>query len=227
MRVTAIVPAAGAGSRFFKKKGWRKPFFILKDRPILAHTLAALSGSGRIDEIIVVVHKDDIKKCRNLINKYRLGKVRGIVAGGGTRFRSVKNGLAQVSKEADIVFIHDGARPLIDKRIISDSISACRRFGAAVCGVPVISTVKSVRRDLTVKDTPDRKSLYMIQTPQVFRKKTIEEAYRKPIKNVSRITDDAMLVERLGYKIKIVSGSYKNIKVTTPQDLLLAEALIR
>ncbi|MEE8360215.1 MAG: IspD/TarI family cytidylyltransferase, partial [Candidatus Omnitrophota bacterium] len=175
MKVTAIVPAAGAGSRFLKKKGRRKPFFILKDRPILAHTLAALSCSDRIDEIVVVVHKGDIKKCRNLIKRYCLKKVRGIVAGGNTRFRSVKNGLAQVPKDADIVFIHDGARPLIDKRMISDSINACRRFGAAVCGVPVISTVKSVRPDLTVKDTPDRKSLYMIQTPQVFRKSTIEE----------------------------------------------------
>jgi 2-C-methyl-D-erythritol 4-phosphate cytidylyltransferase len=227
MKVTAIVPAAGAGVRFVKKKGRRKPFFIVKDKPILVHTLTALASSKRIKGIVVVVHKDDVKKCSLLIKRFNLKKIYKVIPGGKTRFESVKKGLSCVPGDSDIIFIHDGVRPLIDKKMISDSIKMCARFDAVACGVPVISTVKSVRSDLTIKATPDRRSLYMIQTPQVFKKDTISKAYRQAVRDGSRITDDAMLVERLGRKIKIVNGSYRNIKVTTPQDLSLAEVLMR
>lgn len=226
-KVTAIVPAAGAGSRFSKKKGQRKPFFIVKNKPILIHTLTALANSNRINNIVVVVHKDDITKCRGAIKKFGVNKVLDVIPGGATRFESVKRGLSRVPRDSGMILIHDGVRPLIDKRMISAAIKGCARFGASVCGVPVVSTVKSVRKDLIVKNTPDRSRLYIAQTPQVFNKDTISRAYNLKIRNSSRITDDSMLVERLGCRIKMVSGSYKNIKVTTPEDLVLMERLMR
>jgi 2-C-methyl-D-erythritol 4-phosphate cytidylyltransferase len=229
MRVTAIVPAAGQGIRMSgrTKEGLRKPFFVVMDRPILVHTLSALSASSRIDDIIIVVHKDDVDKCKRLVKKYGLKKVVKVVPGGNTRFESVKNGLSHLPKGTEVVVIHDGVRPFVDDKMISDSIDACARFGAAVCGVPVVSTIKSVAGDLTVMSTPDRSKLFLVQTPQVFLRETIEKAYELPLKDMACITDDSMLVERMGHKVKVVDGSYRNIKVTTPEDIILAKALLR
>ena len=229
MRITAVVPAAGQGIRMSgrTKGGLRKPFFVVRKRPILVHTLSALSGSRRIDDIVVIVHKDDVDKCEKLVRRFGLKKVVKVASGGKTRFESVKRGLSCVPKETEIVVIHDGVRPFVDNKMISDSVDACARFGAAVCGVPVVSTVKSVSGDLTVMSTPDRSRLFLVQTPQVFMKETIEKAYRLPMKDKARITDDSMLVERMGHKVKIVSGSYRNIKVTTPEDIILAKALLK
>lgn len=229
MKVTAVVPAAGAGLRFSKKKGPRKPFFIVKGKPLLIHTLRALEDSGRIDDIVVAIHKDDLAKCRKAVKRFNLKKVRRIITGGKTRFESVKRGLSFVADDAGIILIHDGARPLIDKNTIRDTIEACRRFGAVVCGVPVVSTVKFVDRDLIVKTTPDRKGIYAVQTPQVFKRDIILKAYYTPRRSRSQrsVTDDSMLVERLGYRVKMIPGFYENIKVTAPQDLMLVEALLR
>ncbi len=227
MRVTAIVPAAGAGSRITKKKGQRKPFFVVSSRPILIHTLLALEGSRCIDDIIVVVHRDDIKRCRTLFKKFKLKKIKIVVSGGKTRFESVKKGLSFVSGASDIVLIHDGVRPFVDKRVIKDSVRACKRFGAAVVGVGVVSTVKALDKRSRIKATVDRKALCIAQTPQVFKRSIILRAYNKASKDGSGITDDSMLVERLGYKVKVVPGSYENIKVTTPGDLMLVEAILR
>jgi len=227
MKVTAIVPAAGAGSRITKKKGRRKPFFILNNKPILIHTLLALEGSRCIDDIIVVVNKNYIAKCKAIVKRYGLKKVDKIISGGETRFESVKEGLAFIAGNSDVVFIHDGVRPLINEKIISDSIKACKRFGAAVCGIPVVSTVKFINNNLTVKATPDRRRLYMVQTPQVFKRHIILRAYKTHNRPRRLITDDSMLVEKLGYKVKIIPGSYENIKVTTAQDMILAESLLK
>lgn len=227
LRVSAVVPAAGAGLRFGRKEGRRKLFFVVNRKPILIHTLLALEASGLIDDIIVVVRRGDIGRWRKAIKGFGLKRIKQITAGGRTRAESVKNGLSFVPKESKIVLIHDGVRPVIDKKIIARSINASRRFGAAVCGVPVVPTIKSANKDGTVKSTPDRSSLYSIQTPQVFKKDVILRAYKNALKHPSRITDDSMLVERLGYKVKIISGSHKNIKITTPEDLILAEELLK
>ncbi|MBL7068402.1 MAG: 2-C-methyl-D-erythritol 4-phosphate cytidylyltransferase [Candidatus Omnitrophica bacterium] len=229
MRVTAIVPAAGAGSRIAIKKGRRKPFLIVNDKPILIHTLIALERSGVIDDIIVVVHRDDVARCITALRRYGLRKITRVIAGGKTRFESVRKGLFSVKGNPDAVIVHDGVRPIIDKDIISKSIKACRRFGAAVCGVPATSTHKLVRNDLTVKATADRRRLYSIQTPQVFKKDIILKAYKRyaRCKQSDGITDDSVLVEKLGYKVKVVPGSYENIKITTPQDLILAKMLLK
>jgi len=225
MKITAVVPAAGAGARFSKSAG-RKAFFPIKGRPLLLHTLLALESSGRIDNIIVVVRRDSVKRWERLISASKLRRVSAVIPGGRTRYDSVKKGLSMVGEASGVVIIHDGARPIIDDKIINDSIKACLRYGAAVCCVPLVSTVKEARGGLTVRRTPDRRTLYAAQTPQVFKKDIIIDAYARS-RSARGVTDDSMLVERAGYKVRIVPGSYKNIKVTTPQDMLVAEALLR
>jgi len=225
MNVTAVVPAAGIGSRIARKKGPRKPFLIVKGRPILVHTLNALENSKYINDIIVVVHNKDVGQWRSITSRYRLKKIRNIIAGGKTRHESVKKGLSFIHGSCDMVLIHDGVRPLISGRIIRDTIKACKRYGAAVAGMPVTSTVKTVTKALRVESTPNRKRLYIAQTPQVFKKDIILRAYKRYAMGRGA-TDDSMLVERLKIKVKMVPGSYDNIKITTPKDLLLAESIL-
>ncbi len=224
MKVTAIVPAAGDGKRCKNRKGVRKPFFNLKGRPILACTLEALAGSAEVDEIIVVVHPEDIGRAWGVIKKYRLGKIKAVVAGGSTRAASVRNALAAAPEDAHIILIHDGARPFVSKAMIRDSVKSCVRHGASVCAVPAVSTIKTVNKGLTVTGTPDRRAIYEAQTPQAFKKDVIYKAYRNF--RTRKATDDSMLVERAGHTVKIVPGSYRNIKITTPEDLALAEILL-
>jgi len=229
MRVTAIVPAAGAGSRIAEKKGIRKPFLILNSKPILIHTLVALERSSAIDDIIAAVHKDDVARCESALRRYGLKKIVRVIAGGKTRFESVRNALFSVESDSGIIIVHDGVRPIIDRAIITRCVKACGRFGAAVCGVPAKSTHKIVWSNLTVAATLDRRRLYDIQTPQVFKRDIILKAYKRYAgrKRSDGITDDSMLVERLGYKVKVVPGSYENIKITTPQDLILTKILLK
>ena len=229
MRVTAIVPAAGSGIRMSMKKGRKKPFLIVRGKPLLAYALSTLEGSRAIDDIIVAVGRSDVPRCRAIVKKYGLKKVRKVVPGGRTRFDSVKKALSSLPKSSGVVVIHDGARPLVSRETIEDTVKACRRFDASVCGVPATSTLKFVKKDMTVNMTPDRRELFIIQTPQAFKRELIMKAYgarRKP-RDRTYITDDSMLVEMLGYKVKVVRGSYKNIKITTRQDLVLAERLLK
>jgi len=228
MRVTAIVPAAGSGIRMSMKKGRKKPFLIIRGKPLLVHALSALEGSRAIDDIIVAVSKSDVPRCRTMVKKYGIKKVRKVIAGGRTRFDSVKKALSSLPKLSGVVVVHDGARPLVSGGIIEDTVKACRRFDASVCGVPATSTLKFVKKDMTVNMTPDRRELFIIQTPQAFKRELILKAYgarRKP-HDRTYVTDDSMLVEMLGYKVKVVRGSYKNIKITTRQDLIVAEKLL-
>lgn len=211
--------------RIAKKRGQRKPLLIVMGKPLLIHTLLALEASGHIDEIIVAVHKNDIRKWNTAIKKFKLKRIKGVIAGGKTRFESVKRSLSFLNDGSGVIVIHDGVRPFVNKKMISDSIEACKVSGAAIVGVPAISTVKSVDRALWVKGTPDRRRLYVTQTPQVFKREVILKAYNT--RYTPDVTDDSMLVERLGYKIKMVLGSYENIKVTTPEDLILVEAILK
>ena len=228
MKVTAIIPAAGAGKRFSMKKGQKKPFFILKNKPILIYTLEALENSLLIDDIVVVVHKNDIEKWQKAIKKHKLKKIRAVIAGAETRSGSVKKGLnfLKPGKRKDIVFIHDGVRPFISKKIISDTIRAALKFGAAVFGMPVTSTIKFVSSRLDVENTPKRSRLYTIQTPQAFKRDIILKAYQIQPRRLDLVTDDSMLVERMGCRVKVVKGSYRNIKITTPEDIALARKLL-
>ncbi|MBN2453159.1 MAG: 2-C-methyl-D-erythritol 4-phosphate cytidylyltransferase [Candidatus Omnitrophica bacterium] len=221
-RTIAIVPAAGSGRRLSLKR--KKPFVLLRGMPIVIRTLKALEACGIIEAIVVASEPSCMKRLFTLVRRYRLKKVLDIVAGGRTRFESVRNCLGCVDPSFDIVVIHDGARPFVEKNIIEESIKLAAKFGGCISAVAENDTVKLAGRDLFVERTLDRGRLYRAQTPQVFRRDIIKEAYERA--SGTGITDDAGLVEGLGKKVKILAGSYRNIKITTKEDLKSAEAFL-
>ena len=220
--VTAIVPAAGSGRRL--KADRDKPYILLKKKPIIIHTLQRLSASPLINEIILAVSKKHIILILALIKKFKIKKIKAVVTGGRTRSESVYNGIKNISDKTDIVLIHDGVRPLIDNKLIAKVIKAAKRFKAAVLAVPVVATVKESGPRQLVKKTLVRNKIWAVQTPQAFERDLIITAYSKAGSRKSQASDDAFLVEKLGYPVKIVKGLYSNIKVTTKEDLILAEA---
>ncbi|SHH75445.1 2-C-methyl-D-erythritol 4-phosphate cytidylyltransferase [Caloranaerobacter azorensis DSM 13643] len=223
--ISVIVPAAGMGKRMNSKIN--KQFIKIKDIPVLARTLMEFNKCDYIDEIIVVTRYDEIDFCqKEIIDKYKLDKVKKVIQGGKERQDSVYNGLKEVNKKSDIVLIHDGARPFVKRNIIEENIKFALEYGACVTGVPVKDTIKKVDLNGEIISTPNRKELWAIQTPQTFRYDLILKAYEKAKLDNFLGTDDSMLVERIGYKVKIVMGDYSNIKITTPEDLIIAETLV-
>jgi len=225
LKVTAIVPAAGSSRRM--KKGPRKPFLILGNKPILVRTLLKLQNSPHINEIVLVVNKRDLARSESLVKKFKLTKVITIMPGGKTRFESVQKGLCSIDQRTDLVFVHDGARPFLRKSIISEIIKEAMRFGSAVAARPATSTVKFVKKNLFIDFTPDRDKMWIIGTPQVFRKNILLKCYKTAGRSSKKIFDDSILAERLGNKVKVVLDSNKNIKITTPLDLTIAEAILK
>ncbi len=224
MKATAIVVAAGKGRRF--KSRVKKPFVKLARKPLVTYALTVFENSPLIRDSILVVAKPLIKKAKSLVKKYRLNKVRHIIKGGQIRQESVKNGLKHLDKKTSLVLIHDGARPFITARLVKKVIIAAKRFGAAIPAVPIKPTIKVSEDAYFVSYTPKRNHLWEAQTPQAFRREVIENAYRK-MSRKRHYTDDAVLVEEAGKKIRIVEGDYKNIKITTIEDLKIAEALLK
>ena len=225
--VSAIVLAAGKGSRM--KSDTAKQFMEINGKPMLYYSLKVFDASV-VDEIVLVTRSSDIDYVREeIVEKYGFQKVRRIVSGGKERFNSVNNGIKACDKRNKIIMIHDAARPCISNRMILDSISAARRYKACTVAMPVKDTIKVVDEDGFAVDTPDRRTLYQIQTPQTFDRKTLEEAYeRLRISGDTDITDDTMIVERyLDISSKMIEGSYENIKVTTPEDIAIAEIYLR
>lgn len=225
--VTAIVLAAGSGSRMNQKK--EKQFLLLDGKPLLYYSLKTFEASI-VDEIILVTKEKDIEYCRTeIVEKYGFSKVKKIVPGGKERYDSVQKGIKASDRRHKTVMIHDAARPFVTNRMILDSISAARRYKACTVAVPVKDTIKVVDDYGFGEETPDRSKLYQIQTPQTFDREVITEAYsRLRISGDKDITDDTMIVERyLNQKVKMVEGSYRNIKVTTPEDMIFAEAIIK
>lgn len=232
MKVAAIVAAAGKGERMKAKA--HKAFVLLGKEPILAHTLKALDASDTVSEIIVVVHQSDLPKARLLVKKGKFKKIKDVIAGGKRRMDSVRSGLAAVSEDAEYVIVHDGCRPFINNKMISSVVGAADIFGAAITGMPVKPTIKQVEKGNFVAATLDRETLVEVQTPQAFRKDILLRAYDRafahdasaePAAAAAAATDDAVLAERLGIKVKVVDGSYGNIKITTPEDLKYAKTL--
>lgn len=224
MKVQVIVPAAGSGSRL--KSRVLKPLVLLRGKPLLAYCLEIFQQSSLIDSIIVVGPRTALRHFERLIKSRHLTKVRKVVAGGDTRSRSVAAGLRAVDKDTDLVMVHDAARPLVTSKMIADSLYACRGSAAAVVAVPVKPTIKQVAaKGSYVAKTLDRGTLWEAQTPQTFRRDILIKAHRQAQAHLA--TDDAALVERQGQRVKIVPGDYRNIKITTPEDLILAEALVR
>jgi len=221
-RVVAIVPAAGYGKRLGLKK--KKPFVLLKGKPLVVYALQALDKSRAIDGIIIAAEKPCVKYFKALVKKFKFRKVIDVVTGGRTRFESVKNCLEMVDDSFDIVLIHDGARPLVGEDEISGSVALARKYGACIVAVPESDTVKLSDKKLFIAGTLDRNTIFRAQTPQTFARGLIKRAYEKA--KSGSFTDDAGLMESLGHRVKILKGSYKNIKITTKEDLKLAEVIL-
>lgn len=221
-RVAAIVPSAGQGKRLGLKV--KKPFVSLGGKPLIAHALETLDKCRIIDGIVIAAECSCIKDFEDLADKFKFKKIINIIVGGKTRYESVRNCLETLDSSFDIILIHDGVRPFVEKSMIEHSVNLARKFGACIVAVPEIDTVKSVDSNLFVRKTLDRNQVFRAQTPQVFRRDLIEKAYA--VRGKGKITDDASLVEILGKKIKILEGSYRNIKITTKEDLKFAEALL-
>lgn len=232
-RVVAIVPAAGYGKRF--GEGKNKPFYPLMGKPLIIWTLEVLQNIEEITEIIPVLKEEDLIICGELVERYNITKVKRIVPGGKERQDSVYNAVRIIDDKTSVVLIHDGARPLVDKDLIRRAAVELKDYDGVVVGVPVKDTIKTVRgqesgsrgEDIIVEGTLNRNLLWAIQTPQVFVFHKIKDVYEKAMADKYYATDDAALVEWYGGKVKIIMGSYRNIKITTPEDILIAEALLK
>lgn len=224
--VSVVIPAAGMGKRMNSEIN--KQYIELKEKPILAHTIEKFENNKYIDEIVIVTRKDEMDFCKeNIVSKYNFRKIKSIVPGGKERRDSVFNGLKRISKNTDVVLIHDGARPFITDEIITNSIKEVLLHKAIVVGVPVKDTIKRVNQDEIIESTPDRKDLWSVQTPQGFIYDIIMKCYEKGLEDDIDVTDDSMLAEYYGYTVKMIMGSYKNIKITTPEDILIGESFIK
>lgn len=222
-KVVAIVPAAGSGKRLGSREN--KVFIRLGGKPLIVHALKALDSSGYIGTIIIAVQRSSIKRLKGIIKKYGINKA-GLVTGGGrTRSESVRNCFDLIRPPCDIVLIHDGARPFPSKDIIKNSVLMAKRYGACVSAVRQTDTVKLADRKLFIRKTLDRDSLWNAQTPQAFKYNLLKKAYSR-IGALHDITDDASCVESLGKKVKILEGSFRNIKITTKEDLKIAEVML-
>ncbi len=221
--VSAVIVSAGNSTRM---GGINKQFLEIDGIPVIAHSISAFQKFEFIDEIVIVTRESDIKEIQNLVNKYNFTKVTAIVCGGETRQLSVYNGVVKTSENSAIIAIHDGARPLVTVKVIEETIKAAAEFGAAATGVKVKDTVKVVDDNDNIIDTPDRTYMRFIQTPQVFKKSLYLDAV-KTVENSKDFTDDCKLLEAYGETVKFVDGDYENIKITTPEDVELAENYLK
>lgn len=215
--VAAIIPAGGTGSRM----GHRRPkqYVRLAGAPLIVHTLRVVARA--VDGVVVAVPADRLAATRRLFARHRISRVLGLVAGGAERQESVWNGLQRVPPEARWVIVHDAARPFVTVALVERVLAAARLHGAATCGLAVRETVKRVRGPL-VESTLDREGLWLVQTPQAFRRELLWEAHDKARRDGYTGTDDAVLVERLGARVAMVEGLPENLKITTPDDLRTA-----
>lgn len=222
-KITAVIPAAGLGRRF--GDGANKQFLMLGGKPLLIWAIQALEGLPDIYEIIPVLKDGDMESGIRMIEEYGIKKVRRIAPGGKERQDSVFHGLKIVSNKEGIVIVHDAVRPLIEPSLVAHAITQLKDCEGVVVGVPVKDTIKEVEEG-EVKRTLRRDGLWSVQTPQVFRYETIYEAYDRAVKESFYSTDDSALVEKYGGRVRMVMGSYKNIKITTPEDMKMAELFL-
>ncbi len=218
VRAVAIIPAGGAGTRMHARLP--KQYLPLGRTPLLVHTLRALAGAAVVSGIVVAVPRERVEATRRLLHAARVRKVLDVVAGGAERQESVWLGL-QAAGQPEWVLVHDAVRPFVTAALIARVLAAAGPTGAATCGLPVRETVKRVREDM-VETTLDRGGLWLIQTPQAFRRDLLWEAHDKARRDGYPGTDDAVLVERLGGRVAVVPGLAENLKVTTTADLRLA-----
>lgn len=225
MKVTAIITAAGKGKRMLHSVP--KHFIRLEDKPVLAYTLDVFERCPDVNQVLVVSRSGEEDYClKEVVEKYGYKKVLKIVIGGDRRQDSVYNGIKELDEDTDIVLVHDGVRPFVSQNTLSEAIKLAIFADGVVTAVPVKDTIKYVGDDGIIRATPDRSSLWHAQTPQVFKRRILEEAYVRAYNDKYTGTDESSLVERLGYKVKIVEGTVDNIKITTKEDLLFAEVIL-
>ena len=231
-KIAAVCLAAGQGKRMESKV--QKQYLLIEDKPVLYYALKAFQESP-VEEIVLVVGAGEEEYCKKeIVEYYGFDKVKAVVAGGKERYHSVFFGL-QAVEEADYVLIHDGARPFLNQDIIQRCIDGAIEHNACVAGMPVKDTIKLADHEGNIESTPERSRVWQIQTPQAFSYSLIKEAYsilieqeEKGIKTSIPVTDDAMVVEYFkNQKVHLVQGSYENIKITTPEDMIIASALMR
>ena len=222
---TAVIVAAGSGKRMGTKIS--KQFLPLVGREILAHTVDKFEAAEQIRDIVLVTGTEALQDVISMAREYAWKKVVSIVVGGKERQDSVYNGLRAVSADTDIILIHDGVRPFVTEEILNRSIETALEMGGCVAGVPAKDTIKVCDAEQTAIATPDRNTLWQVQTPQTFRRELILNCYEKAKENGFIGTDDASLVEYCGYPVKVILGDYRNIKITTQEDLLIGEAFLQ
>ena len=220
---SAVIVSAGLARRM---GGVDKVLAPLGELPVLVHTLYAFQDCSAVREIVVVAREDLVVEVGRLCREFNLDKVRKVIVGGQERIHSVQAGLREVDPEAELIAIHDGARPLVTQEVIRDAVARAAVTGAAAPAVPLTDTIKRTEDGLAV-ETVDRSQLWAVQTPQVFEAGLIKAAIQKALDDGELLTDDCGAVERMGMKVTLTSGSPENIKITTPLDLILGEAILQ
>jgi len=227
MHVTAIVLAAGEGRRIGGEIP--KTFLPIAGRPLVLRTLDRMFAAHAVENVVLVIAANEIERCQSMLraDAALLDRPWLLQAGGLTRQQSAKRGLEKIGSDTDIVIIHDGARPFVSAGLINRCVEVAADKGAVVVGLPAHDTIKVVSQDQRIQSTPERSSLWEIQTPQVFRRELIVAAHERAEKDGVQVTDDAMVVERMGTPVYVIEGERTNIKITVREDVWLAETLIR
>jgi len=225
LRFVLIIPAAGSGSRMANTVP--KPYLKIEGKSILEHTIRRFINIPGLVQVIVAASKEYHTDIRSYFIGERNGVELTVVEGGSERQHSINNALSVLSEDAELIAVHDAVRPFIDEKTIMKCLIHASEAGAAITGVPAKDTIKKTDSSSVIIDTPDRSTLWQAQTPQIFKKEILLEAYRKAIDDQFVGTDDSSLVERLGYKVTVVEGNRENFKITYPLDMQLAELLIR
>ena len=222
--IFGVIVAAGKSERMGATMD--KAFLSLCSKPVLAYSLVAFERCPDVDGVVLVVRRDRVAAARALVEMFGCSKARRIVAGGNLRQISVENGLAALPEEVKIVSVHDGARPCVTPEIITDTIKSAKRYGSGVAAVRVTDTIKEVERGVTVSRTLDRSKLWRVQTPQTFRLDLLQKAFEVVRKKKLVVTDEASAVELISNDVRLVPAAVSNLKITTPEDLALATALL-
>lgn len=224
MFVSVIIAAAGNSTRY--GTGNSKQFLLLEGVPVLIKSVQAFEQIDEVKEIIITTRKQDFDVIEGFLQQYNIKKVKSVVEGGATRQDSIAAAVKKVSEETEIIAVHDGARPLVSKETIIGVIEKAVEKGAAACAVPVKDTIKIIDSSGKIVTTPDRASLRAVQTPQVFDFALYKEAIDKAVSESKQYTDDCQLIESMGHPVYLTDGDYENIKITTPDDLLVAEKFL-
>ncbi len=221
----AIIVAAGRGERMGAKLD--KAFLSLGSRPVAAYSLMAFENCPDVDQIILVVRREQVEAAKGMVRMFGISKLRKVVHGGSKRQDSVRNGLAALAPEVQYVAVHDAARPMVTSDLISETVRAARKHGSGVAASRIVDTIKFVEKGTLVKETMDRTKLWAVQTPQSFRHDILVRAYKKLAESNKTVTDDSAAVELLGEPVRLVEWGEPNLKITVVQDLTIAAAILR